>query len=792
MRSLLVPLAVALLALGGCAPDEGIHGTEEADALTTADGSSLDATLDGTPPQDTATADTDTATADADTLTPDADTNVTPDMSDPADAPPQDLGPDAPAADADTTLVPDTSDPADAPLQDLGPQDTLADADTALAPDVPAPDVPAPDVVFVPCTPDPSCNDSVGCTVDACVAGVCTHSPKNAVCDDTNPCTVDTCDLTAGCTHITPPSPCDDGNPCTDDFCYGDVGCKYLPVAKVTVCDDGQQCTSGDKCSGGVCKGQAVVCAPDANPCTTAQCVVGQGCIQTASAGPCDDKDPCTSADTCTAGACAGTLGAACNDNDACTDDACTKGTGCTHTFAAVCVDADACTEDSCTLATGCAHKLLFAAAACDDGNPCTINDYCTTGPGNVLVCAPGTAPTCDDSNACTDDSCVAGVGCQHVPNGAPCNDFDPCTGPDLCAGDYCVGGLAKLCADDGNPCTVEYCISMAPPGLSNSPAADPDGCIHHPLPATCEDGNPCTSGDGCTGTTCAGGSGNGCDDKNTCTLDACAGGGAGCTHTATGSSAACDDGNACTLGDTCNPSTGACAAASVADCDDEDLCTSDACDPVLGCSHPDACDDANPCTEDDCTDTGCSHLALAVFQDNFSAGNAKGWTLDAEWEVGPAKPGACGNLPPGDPAVDHSAGTDNQVAGVVIGGIAKRETHGFRYLTSPEMDTTVLSAPTLEFWRWLQADMAPYMLSTVEAWDGASWQVLWVPEEEEWLQDSAWTRVALDVSDFSNPKFRFRVGFAVPDGDTVLAVGSWTIDDVTVGEGSVCVADPL
>jgi hypothetical protein len=47
-------------------------------------------------------------------------------------------------------------------------------------------------------------------------------------------------------------------------------------------------------------------------------------------------------------------------------------------------------------------------------------------------------------------------------------------------------------------------------------------------------------------------------------------------------------------------------------DCDDEDVCTTDRCDPQDGCVHEDnsgKCDDGDECTDDSCDpDEGCVH----------------------------------------------------------------------------------------------------------------------------------------------------------------------------------------
>jgi len=46
-------------------------------------------------------------------------------------------------------------------------------------------------------------------------------------------------------------------------------------------------------------------------------------------------------------------------------------------------------------------------------------------------------------------------------------------------------------------------------------------------------------------------------------------------------------------------------------DCDDANVCTTDAC-PGGFCSRRPACDDANACTTDTCTAGSCTHAALA------------------------------------------------------------------------------------------------------------------------------------------------------------------------------------
>ena len=85
------------------------------------------------------------------------------------------------------------------------------------------------------------------------------------------------------------------------------------------------------------------------------------------------------------------------------------------------------------------------------------------------------------------------------------------------------------------------------------------------------------------------------CDDNDLCTTDAC-NGESQCVNTPVD----CDDDDACT-DDWCDAATGDCVNTAIT-CDDGDLCTDDTCDPRTGCVYTDvACDDGDPCTDDWC-----------------------------------------------------------------------------------------------------------------------------------------------------------------------------------------------
>ena len=160
---------------------------------------------------------------------------------------------------------------------------------------------------------------------------------------------------------------------------------------------------------------------------------------------------------------------------------------------------------------------------ACNDQDPCTINDQCTAG-----VCA-GAPVDCNDQVPCTNDQCIGGVcdnsivpgfciiagvcytdgspnpqdgcqSCQSASNavgwtaGNTCDDGNPCTTNDTCLPGGGCTGTPVVCPDDGNPCTLETCVSGT--------------CTTAQSSGTCDDGNPCTVGDTCVNLTCQAGTG--------------------------------------------------------------------------------------------------------------------------------------------------------------------------------------------------------------------------------------------------------------------------------------------
>jgi len=354
-----------------------------------------------------------------------------------------------------------------------------------------------------------------------------------------------------------------------------------------------------------------------------------------------DSEDPdagcgqCQAGYTCIAGKC--TCVPACTGKE-CGNDGCGGQCGACPAIAPVCVDglcASDCTADCAGIECG------------DDG-------------------CGGICGECDDDLACTQDSCTSGA-CAHsvqpffcvidnicVPSGTknpaePCQvcspakeaggwsqeeDWVPCGTGKVCLAGLCSIDCTWLCkdvecgsveqggececggCDDGNECTDDSC--------------EENQCVFSANSSVCDDGNPCTGPDKCSEGGCAGAI---LPPDELVDLD--------CLCQADVDCQALDDGNACNGNLMCDnsavPPVCVIAPGSILDCQDDNPCTSDSCDPELGCvflvdptgdcsdgnecngkeacegggcvpGAPPVCDDSNPCTTDSCGETaGCT-----------------------------------------------------------------------------------------------------------------------------------------------------------------------------------------
>ncbi len=492
-------------------------------------------------------------------------------------------------------------------------------------------------------------------------AGTCAHNPAKVIScpsvDDTA-CAKNQCQpATGACKLVAAPEgeACSHGNPCvTKAACQSGScqalsnGCACQTHADCAAHEDGNLCNGTLLCDpkSKACvlqPGSVVTCPDSQGGCIAASCAAKTGKCETffvAGGAGCEDGQPCTIGDTCQGGKCqSGSLACPClkdadcapfEDGNPCNGTLVCDSTQVTIDGTSACVVnqksvlacpapiGKPCLSAGCNALNGkCFLTPKPKGVPCDDGGACTVGDACAEG-----VCA-GVPLLCDDGDACTEDSCLpAAGGCLHKP--LNCDDLKACT-LDQCQGGACshvdlVGGC-----DDGDACTgPDVCADGAcvskPQVCKDAVACTSDGCVAGkgcvflPLDATaCDDGISCTAEDSCQDGVCKGkASAALCDDAEICSLDACLPI-IGCVHYAL-QSAPCDDGDACTTGDLCQ-AKGCAGQPQPADaCDDSQVCTKDTCQskgPGAGCKHTPAagpCDDGDPCTlGDTCSDGGCA-----------------------------------------------------------------------------------------------------------------------------------------------------------------------------------------
>ena len=241
-------------------------------------------------------------------------------------------------------------------------------------------------------------------------------------------------------------------------------------------------------------------------------------------------------------------------------------------------------------------------AALC---NPCTANSQCQ-GPGNGgarcvtfgnagAFCGEActTSNDCTDGYECADTKDLAGNASKQciIKGGGACTCSATALKNELYAVCYKDTGSAKcagkrICLADGKPDApkgggLTACLADVPEA-EKCDGKDND-CDGQTDESACDDGSPCTDDN--------------CDPK------------AGCSHT--NNNGFCDaDGSVCTKDDVC--SNGKCLSGKPLNCDDNNPCTNDECDPKAGCKNTNAdglgCNfDDNDCTVgDSCKDGKC------------------------------------------------------------------------------------------------------------------------------------------------------------------------------------------
>ena len=264
-------------------------------------------------------------------------------------------------------------------------------------------------------------------------------------------------------------------------------------------------------------------------------------------------------------------------------------------TAASECDDGNSCTTDTCNADTGiCSNTRLHVGAACGDSSDSTCDGVDTCDADGICqpnLAAAGTlcgepASECSGADICDGEgACLP----NHTRAGRACGDrtATDCSAPDLCDGaGACLPNHAEAGASCGDTTETECSAADSCDGAG--------ACLanHAAFGAACGDPSEsdCTAADSCDGSgaclsnhepagaSCGDPTDGACDDP-----DVCDGAGA-CDPVPLPDGAVCDFGDACVALATCR--SGTCEESIAVDCDDDDPCTEDLCEPVEGCYH--------------------------------------------------------------------------------------------------------------------------------------------------------------------------------------------------------------
>lgn len=343
-------------------------------------------------------------------------------------------------------------------------------------------------------------------------------------CDDGNRFDGDCC--SGFCQFESAGSPCaSDGNSCTDDVCNGAGTCTHPNNA--AACDDGDYCTVGDICAGGVCGGLPRDCSSAGDACNQGVCDSGAGAcvaLPVANGTPCDDDNACTQLDSCVGGTCVGDDPIECPPSSQC------------HAAGA------------CDPETGvCSNPPLPDGTPCHDANACTQSDTCQSGNcigAEPVVCSP--LSDCHLAGVC--DPTTGDCSDPIAPNGTPCDDGDACTQTDTCQSGNCAGANPVACTPF-SPCHDAGVCDPTSGACSQPTVPDGTPCdIGLPcVPAECVEGqclagsSPC--GDGIVDNAC----GEECDDGDENGINHCCS--AQCTVVDSDGDGTCDRDDPCSNG---------------------------------------------------------------------------------------------------------------------------------------------------------------------------------------------------------------------------------------------------
>ena len=150
-------------------------------------------------------------------------------------------------------------------------------------------------------------------------------------------------------------------------------------------------------------------------------------------------------------------------------------------------------------------------------------------------------------------------------------------------------------------------------------------------------------------------------------------------------------------------------------------------------------------------------------------------WDNQGQWAFGQPTGGG-GQYGGPDPTTGY---TDDNVMGYNLNGDYPNNLSETN-LTSSAINCSGMYGVTLKFWRWLGVEQPLYDHAYVRiSNDGSNWYTVW--ENEETIEDYAWTQMELDISEYADDQANVYLRWVMGETDGGWQYCGWNLDDIEI-----------
>jgi serine protease AprX len=167
------------------------------------------------------------------------------------------------------------------------------------------------------------------------------------------------------------------------------------------------------------------------------------------------------------------------------------------------------------------------------------------------------------------------------------------------------------------------------------------------------------------------------------------------------------------------------------------------------------------------------------IYVEDFE--NTTNWNLTGEFEIDQPQGLGGTNYGNSDPS---SAVSGSKILGVDLTGLGSNlgdyePDLGDRAYSaeSPTIDCSDYTDVTLEFQRYLNVESSEYDHAYIDIWDGSQWNQVF--SNGSTLEESSWSVVEIDISDFADDNSSVKIRFSLGETDSGWEFSGWNIDDL-------------